>query len=84
MKPTILIVDDEKMIREITRQTLESFGYRVLMATDGADGLAVYAETKEEIRLIITDMMMPVLDGSGMIQAIRKMNQEKEARESQS
>ena len=70
----ILIVDDEKMIREITRQTLESFGYRAKMAADGAEGLAAYVENKDDIRLIITDMMMPVLDGAGMIQAIRKLN----------
>lgn len=70
----ILVVDDEEPIRNITKQTLEAFGYRVLVAADGAEGLAVFSDKKLEIALILTDMMMPVLDGLGMIQVIRKLN----------
>lgn len=70
----ILVVDDEAPVRNVTRQTLEAFGYRVKTAADGAEAVAVYAASKDEISLMLTDMMMPVLDGLGTIQVIRKMN----------
>ena len=71
---TILVVDDEASILTITSQTLQAFGYRVLRATDGAEALAVYAAHKNEIAVVLTDMMMPVLDGRGFIRALRRMN----------
>ncbi len=70
----ILVVDDEKAIREITQGTLESFGYRVLTATDGAEAIALYAKHKDGIQLVLTDMMMPYLDGPTMIRALHKIN----------
>lgn len=70
----ILVVDDEAPVRNVTRQTLEAFGYRVKTAADGAEAIAVYAAAKNDIRLMLTDMMMPVLDGLGTIQVIRKMD----------
>ena len=70
----VLVVDDEAPVREITRQTLESFGYRVLLAADGAEALAVYAENKKDVALVLTDMMMPVMDGPAMIQVLAGMS----------
>jgi PAS domain S-box-containing protein len=66
----VLVVDDEVSIRNITRQTLESFGYRVLTAQDGAEGVALYARYKQEIALILTDIMMPVMDGATMVETL--------------
>src|ERR1700752_315888 len=54
----ILVVDDEESIREITRGTLETFGYRVLTASDGTEALALYADKKNEIAAVLTDMVM--------------------------
>ena len=71
---TILVVDDEASIRTITSQTLEAFGYRVLAATDGAEAVAVYAEHKKEIAVVLTDMMMPVMDGAATIHALMRIN----------
>jgi two-component system cell cycle sensor histidine kinase/response regulator CckA len=71
---TILVVDDETSIRNITRQTLENFGYCVLTATDGADGVAIYAQHAAEIDIVLTDMMMPILAGHPMIRALRRIN----------
>jgi PAS domain S-box-containing protein len=71
---TILIVDDEVSIVTITSQTLEAFGYRVLTATDGAEAVAVYAEQLNQIALVITDMMMPIMDGSATIRALARIN----------
>jgi two-component system cell cycle sensor histidine kinase/response regulator CckA len=71
---TILLVDDEAAILTITGQTLLAFGYRVLTAEDGAQALAIYAEHRKEIALVLTDMMMPVMAGPATIHALRRMN----------
>jgi len=71
---TILVVDDEANIREITRETLEAGNYRVLTAIDGTHAVAMYAEHREEIAAVITDMIMPFMDGMSTIRAIRKLN----------
>lgn len=68
----ILVVDDEANVREITKATLEKFNYRVLTATDGTDAIGVFAQHKDEIAVVLTDMAMPFLDGPGMIRAIRR------------
>ncbi len=63
----VLVVDDEEPIRTVTQRTLEAFGYRVLVAANGAEGLEVFGRHAHEIRLVLTDMMMPVMDGATMI-----------------
>ncbi len=70
----ILVVDDESSIREMIQATLEQYGYRVITATDGVDGLAIYAQRQNEISVVLTDLMMPVMDGVAMIRALKKMN----------
>ncbi|MGV3663683.1 MAG: PAS domain S-box protein [Prosthecobacter sp.] len=70
----VLVVDDESAVREITRQTLETFGYRVLIASDGAEAVALYAMQHEKIDVVLTDMMMPVMDGVATIQVLKKIN----------
>jgi PAS domain S-box-containing protein len=70
----ILVIDDEAAIREMTRTTLERFGYLVLTTDNGATALGVFASHKEEIGLVITDMMMPVMDGPVTIRALQKLN----------
>ena len=70
----ILVVDDEASILTITSQTLQAFGYKVLTASDGADALAVYAERKNDIAIVLTDMMMPVMDGAALVRVLKRMN----------
>jgi len=70
----ILVVDDEANIREVTRDTLEAGGYRVITAIDGTHAIALYAEHRESIAATITDMVMPFMDGMSTIRAIRKLN----------
>jgi DNA-binding NtrC family response regulator len=72
----ILVVDDEESIREITRGTLETFGYRVMTASDGTEALAIYADRKNEIAVVLTDMIMPFMDGPATIRALQRMNPE--------
>lgn len=69
----ILVVDDESAIREIARETLVAFGYQVLIASDGTEALAVFAQNRDSIRCVVTDMMMPFLDGPATIRALRKL-----------
>jgi CheY-like chemotaxis protein len=71
---TILVVDDEDSILTITRQTLQSFGYRVLTATDGAEAVAVYSENRKKIAVVLTDMSMPIMDGAAVIRALTKIS----------
>jgi PAS domain S-box-containing protein len=70
----VLVVDDEEPIRKVVQSILERFGYRVLLAANGAEALALYARHRAEIALVITDMMMPVMDGPATIVALMAMN----------
>jgi PAS domain S-box-containing protein len=72
----ILVIDDEAAIREITRETLEAYGYKAVTASDGAEGVAAFAAGKKEIKVVITDIMMPVMDGTAAILALMKINPE--------
>lgn len=70
----VLVIDDEFSIRDITQQTLEIFGYRAITASNGADAVALYAKQSQQIALVITDMMMPVMDGAAIIQVLMRIN----------
>ena len=70
----ILVVDDEASVRQITKQTLEAFGYRVVLASNGGEAATIFAQRKAEIAVVLTDMMMPVMDGPATIQVLRKMD----------
>lgn len=72
----VLLVDDEELIRNVARITLEGVGYRVVTASNGAEALAIYERTKEDIAVVITDMMMPVMDGATLTHALFEINPE--------
>jgi PAS domain S-box-containing protein len=69
----VLVIDDEEGVRRITQQTLEAFGYRVAVAADGAEGVAVFAENLQEVAVVLTDMMMPDMDGAATIRVLLRM-----------
>jgi PAS domain S-box-containing protein len=69
----ILVVDDESAIRTATSHALEAFGYRVITACDGTDGIATFLRGPETPVAVISDMMMPIMDGPAMIQALQKI-----------
>ena len=71
---TILLVDDEVSILAVTSQTLEAFGYRALIAHDGAEAVAIYAQSREKISGVLTDMAMPIMDGATTIRALMRIN----------
>ena len=71
---TVLVVDDEAAILSTTQQTLESFGYKVMIAQDGAEAVALYAQHRGTIAVVITDMVMPIMDGIATINALMRVN----------
>ncbi len=70
----ILVVDDETSVRQITQRTLQSFGYKAITAEDGAAAISAYARNIEEVAAVITDMMMPIMDGPNTIAVLQRMN----------
>ena len=59
---TVLVVEDEENLRTLLRRSLQSHGYRVLEAANGAEALLMLEE-KHQVDLIVTDLRMPVMDG---------------------
>ncbi len=73
-RETVLIVDDEDLIREVLYDTLETAGYTVLAAADGAEGLRMYSQFMDTIALVITDIGMPKMSGNVFIKKLKEMN----------
>jgi PAS domain S-box-containing protein len=71
---TILVVDDEEAVRQVTQMTLESCGYRVLLAPDGAKAMAIYAENQASIAAVLMDILMPVMNGVDTTRALQHIN----------
>ena len=65
-----MLVDDEEPIRRTTRGMLEASNYRVITASDGCEACSLYREHSRDISLVLTDMMMPVMDGAAMIREL--------------
>jgi signal transduction histidine kinase/CheY-like chemotaxis protein len=72
----VLLVDDEEPIRNLAQKVLTRFGYRVLLAADGAEAVSLYAPRQKEIDVVITDMAMPIMDGPATIIALKAINSE--------
>lgn len=70
---TILVVDDEPTIREITKETLEAYGYVVLTAGDGTEAVSLFASQAEKIEVVICDVSMPFMDGPATIRALMNL-----------
>ena len=69
---TILIADDNEVVRHATREVLETIGYRVLEAIDGADAVSQFTANKDNIALIIMDVVMPRLSGAEAVKRIKE------------
>ena len=68
----VLIVDDEQRMRKLIRDFLTAKGFSILEAEDGEKGLAVFEENKNNINLVLLDVMMPKLDGWSVLRQIRQ------------
>lgn len=70
----VLIIDDEPSIREITKTSLEAYNYKAITASDGIEAIALYAEYRDKISIVLTDMLMPSMDGITTIRTLHKIN----------
>jgi CheY-like chemotaxis protein len=71
---TILIVDDEELIREVTRELLTNFGYNVRTAASGKEALEIYSREGANIDLVLTDLVMPGMNGAALFAELRKID----------
>jgi CheY-like chemotaxis protein len=69
---TVLLVEDEKLIRNSVKKMLEKLGFDVAVATNGRDAVASCEERKGNLTLVILDIIMPVMDGTETFYAIRQ------------
>ena len=72
-KGTILVVDDEAPVRSVTAHLLRRYGYEVLTAADGREGVETYQRHAESISLVMLDMTMPELSGDEVFREIRRI-----------
>jgi len=70
----VLVIDDEAGIRQMVRMGLSSYGYKVIEAPDGARGIDAFLARSNEISLVITDLMMPHVDGRSAIDCMRSQS----------
>jgi two-component system, cell cycle sensor histidine kinase and response regulator CckA len=67
---TVLVVEDEKTVRELAVRMLRDLGYTVLEATDGAEALQLIAERREPIHVLLTDVILPRIDGKTLAERL--------------
>jgi two-component system, cell cycle sensor histidine kinase and response regulator CckA len=70
----VLVVDDDDSIRDITKNLLERNDYKVVVARDGMEAVALYAQHIREIGVVLVDMMMPSMDGATTIRILKRIN----------
>jgi CheY-like chemotaxis protein len=71
---TVLVVDDEATIRDLTSETLERFGYKVLIATSGEEALEIYADPAKQVDLVLLDLGMPGMGGHRCLREIQRID----------
>jgi CheY-like chemotaxis protein len=67
---TVLLVEDEDMVRDLAQEILEQYGYSVLTAPNGTEGLRVCREFPDKIDLVLTDVIMPQMSGRELVEKI--------------
>lgn len=73
-KGTILIVDDEEIIRNLIREILEKFGYKVFTASNGEEAIETYIKMNDRIDIIVLDMIMPGMGGKKTFYKLKEIN----------
>ncbi|NLF37907.1 GAF domain-containing protein [bacterium] len=71
---TVLLVDDESMVREVTSSLLRHFGFNVIPACDGREAVDIYSARRDEIDFVFMDMVMPRMDGRDAFYALKKID----------
>jgi len=73
---SILVIDDEKEVRTLVKKQFEGLGYKVILAKDGVDALKIYKKKKEDIDIVLLDMIMPNMAGEETFFELKKINPE--------
>lgn len=71
---TVLLVDDEPMVRDLGNEILRSYGYQVVLACDGLEALEIYESRGADIDLVVLDLLMPKLGGKDTLTRLRELN----------
>ena len=74
MANTILVIDDEHLIREIAKDMLNALGHDVILAENGKEGLEIYIKNKDKIDLVLLDQVMPEMNGIECLHELRRVN----------
>jgi CheY-like chemotaxis protein len=74
--PTVLVVDDQEVVRMLMCKTLESGGFHVMAASNGADALTLYREAEPPVDLLVTDYRMPGMTGLELARECCSLNEE--------
>jgi PAS domain S-box-containing protein len=71
---TVLVVDDEADILDVARSILETYNYKVISANHGKEGVSAFVAQRAAIRVVLTDLMMPAMDGLALTRALRQID----------
>ncbi|GBC77885.1 Sensor kinase CckA [bacterium HR08] len=71
---TLLLVEDDPTILKLGQSLLERLGYRVVIARDGREAIEVYARHREEVRLVLLDVVLPEISGAHVLEELRRIN----------
>jgi two-component system cell cycle sensor histidine kinase/response regulator CckA len=71
---TVLVVDDEEVVRGVAARILGSFGFDVILATDGREGVARFRERQADVTVVLMDLTMPAMDGVDAFREIRALD----------
>ena len=71
---TVLILDDEPMVRRVLRRSLETLGYRCIEATTAAEAIELFGVHRQEIDLVVIDLVMPDMNGEAVFDELRRLD----------
>jgi PAS domain S-box-containing protein len=71
---TVLVIDDEELVRRTTKTTLERYGYSVILADNGRDGVNAYRALADRVSVVLLDLTMPMMSGEDALREIRAIN----------
>ncbi|RLL52278.1 PAS domain S-box protein [Mariprofundus sp. EBB-1] len=74
LSATVLVIDDELMVRTVVERLLNRLGCKVILAADGKQGIEAYQHHKDEISIVLLDMMMPVMGGKETLKRLKALN----------
>ena len=73
-RKTILIIDDEEMIRDIAHDMLNHLGYNIILAADGEEAIKIFKERNHSIDLVLVDLIMPKMNGVVCLQKLKEID----------